>query len=46
MKLLINIFLFVLFGIAPIAGLIWIFAAGNKKARQRAAEQASISENS
>lgn len=44
LKLLVDIFLFVLFGIAPIAALIWIFVRGNKKAK--AAEAQAISDES
>ena len=37
LKLIGEIFLFLICGVAPIVALIWIFAAGNKSAKAKKA---------
>ena len=41
MKLIGEIFLFLICGVAPIVALIWIFAAGNKSAKAKKAALAA-----
>lgn len=46
LKLIADIVLFLICGVAPIVALVWIFASGNKKkAKRLAAETAAESEN-